>query len=89
MADFLAKIPQTEMRSDSLHWWILSVDGASQQTGACIGLQLKSSSKDKIEQEIRLGFSSSNNESKYEAILVEIKLAAALSTDKLIIRSDS
>ena len=38
---------------------------------------------------IRLGFSTSNNESEYEAILVGIELAAAISADKLIIRSDS
>ena len=36
-----------------------------------------------------LGFSASNNESKYEAILAGIELAAAISADKLIIRSDS
>ena len=72
MVDFLVEIPQTETCSDSLNWWILSVDGASQHTGADIGPQLKSSSKDKIEQAIRLSFSASNNELEYEAILVEI-----------------
>ena len=56
---------------------------------AGIGLQLKSFSRDKIEQAIRLGFSASNNESEYEAILTGIKLAAAISADKLIIRSDT
>ena len=44
---------------------------------------------DKIKQAIRLGFSASNNESEYEAILVGIELAAVISADKLIIRSDS
>ena len=65
------------------------MDGASRQTGANIGLQLKSPGGDRIEQAIRLGFCASNNESKYEAILVGIELATALSADKLIIRSDS
>ena len=69
--------------------YTLSVDGASQQIGVDIGLQLKSSGGDKIEQAIRLDFSASNNESEYEAILVEIELEAAISVDKLIIRSDS
>ena len=85
LANFLAEIPQTETCSDSLNWWTLSVDGASQQTGAGIGLQLKSPSRDKIEQVIRLGFSASNNELEYEAILVGIELTAAILTDKLII----
>ena len=73
----------------SLNWWTLSVDGASRQTGAGIGLQLKSPSGDKIKQAIWLGFSASNNESEYEAILAGIELAAAISAYKRIIRSDS
>ena len=44
---------------------------------------------DKIEEAIRLGFSTSNIESEYEAIPAGIELATALSVDKLIIQSDS
>ena len=65
------------------------MDRASRQTGAGIGLQLKSPGGDKIEQAIRLGFCASNNESEYEAILNGIQLATALLTNKLMIRSDS
>ena len=65
------------------------MDTASRQTGADIGLQLKSPGGDKIEQAIRLGFYSSNNKAEYEAILAGIELATALLDDKLIIRSDS
>ena len=86
LADFLVEIPQPETCPTSLNWWTLS---ASRQTGADIGLQLKSPGRDKIEQAIRMGFSASNNESEYEAILAGIKLVAAITTDKLIIRSDS
>ena len=89
MADFLAKIPQPETSSGGSNWWILSVHGASRQTGAGIGLQLKSSGGDKIEQAIWLGFSTSNNELEYEAILDGIELAATLFSNELIIRSDS
>ena len=89
LIDFLAEIPQPETCSASSNWWTLSVDGASRQTGADIGLKLKSSGGDKIEQAIWLGFSASNNELEYEAILVGIELTATISADKLIIRSDS
>ena len=65
------------------------MDGASRQTGADIGLQLKSLAEERIEQAIHLGFSASNNETKYEAILAEIKLAVTMSTDRLLIQSDS
>ena len=47
------------------------MDEASRQTRADIGLQLNSPSGNKIEQAIRLGFSTSNNESEYEAILAD------------------
>ena len=89
LADFLAEIPQPETSSASSNWWILSVDGASRQSGADLGLQLQSPTGDMIEQAIRLGFSASNNESEYEAILASIELATTLSADKLLIRSDS
>ena len=65
------------------------MDRASRQTRAGIGLQLRSPVEEIIEQDIRLGFSASNNESEYEAILAGIELAATVSTDKLLIRSDS
>ena len=89
MEDFLEEISKNETCLDSLNWWTLSVDGASQQTEVGIGLQLKSPSGDKIEQAMRLGFSALNNELEYEAILAGIELAAASLADKLIIRSDS
>ena len=89
MADFLAEITQSEMSLDSLNWWTLNVDGASRQTGASIGLKLKSPAGEKIEQAIVLGFSASNNELEYEAILARIELATTVLTDKLLIRSDS
>ena len=70
-------------------WWILYVDGASRQTGAGVGLQLKGPAGERIEQAIQLDFPASNNEIEYEAILVKIDLTASVSSEKIIIRSDS
>ena len=89
LAYFLAEIPQSGMNLNSLNWWTLNVDGASRQTGAGINLQLKSPTGEKIEQAIHLGFSASNNEAKYEVILVGIELAATVSADNLLIQNDS
>ena len=89
LVDFIAKLLQSETCPDNLDWWTLNIDGASRQTGASVGLQLKSPSEDKIEQAIRLGFSASNNESEYEAILAGLELETALSTSKLLVKSDS
>ena len=89
LADFLVEIPQSGMSLDSLNRWTLNVDGASRQTRASISFQLKSPTGEKIEQTIRLGFNASNSELEYEAILAEIELVATVSTDKLLIQSDS
>ena len=86
---FIAELPQSEAHSDSSDWWILNIDGASRQIGVGNHLQLRSPSGDNIEQAIRLGFSASNNESEYEAILTRLELVATLSAGKLLVRSDS
>ena len=75
------------MSLDNLNWWTLNIDGASWQTEAGIGLELKWA-REKIKHAIRLGFSTFNNESEYEAILARIELSATMSADKLLIQSD-
>ena len=57
--------------------------------GAGVGLQLKAPTGERIEQTIRLDFASSNNETKYEAILTGVDLGKSVSSEKLIIRIDS
>ena len=65
------------------------MDSASRQTGARVGLQLKAPTGERIEQDTRLDFPSSNNEIEYEAIRTGIDPARSVSSEKLIIRSDS
>ena len=89
LVDFIAELPQSKTCPDNLDWWTLNIDGASRQSGADIGLQLRTLSWEKIEQAIRLGFNSSYNESEYEDILAGLELAAALYVDRLLIQSDS
>ena len=88
LADFLAEIPQSGASQGGMNWWILNVNGASRQTGADIGLELKSPTGERIEKAIRLGFNTSNNESEYEVILAGIELVVTVSADRLLIRSD-
>ena len=89
LADFIAEIPQPKTCHENSNWWTLNVDGASRQTGAGIGLQLKTLIEERIEQAIQLGFNASNNELEYEALLSGIELVTAVSADKLLIQSDS
>ena len=50
--------------------WELYVDGAANQRGSGVGLVLVSPEKITIEKSLRLSFSATNNEVKYEALLM-------------------
>ena len=77
------------MESSSSNWWTLNVDRASRQTRAGLGLQLKALTGEVIEQAIRLDFPVSNNKAEYEEIIAGLDLASSVSSEKIIIRSDS
>ena len=77
------------MELDGSNLWTLNVDGASRQTRAGLGLQLKAPIGEMIEQAIRLGFPTSNNEAEYEAIIARVYLTILVSSEKVIIRSGS
>ncbi|RVW82262.1 Retrovirus-related Pol polyprotein from transposon 17.6 [Vitis vinifera] len=92
MADFVleySRRPNQHHESSEQEWWTLRVDGASRSSGSGVGLVLQSPTEEHLEQAIRLGFSASNNEAEYEAILSGLDLALALSVSKLRIYSDS
>ena len=89
LANFLVELPQHNICPNNEGFWNLCVDGASRQSGAGIGIQLTSPTGEKIEQAVRLGFNTSNNESEYEALIAGVELALAVGADNLLIRSDS
>ena len=65
------------------------MDGTSRQTRAGLGLQLEAPIGEIIEQAIHLNFPASINKAEYEGIIDELDLAISLSSEKIIIRSDS
>ncbi|CAL9022627.1 unnamed protein product, partial [Prunus brigantina] len=69
--------------------WQLCVDGALNQKGAGAGVVIITPDGTLLEQAIRLGFPTSNNEAEYEALLAGLRLAKELSIKKLAIYSDS
>ncbi|RVW28308.1 hypothetical protein CK203_104501 [Vitis vinifera] len=78
MADFVleySRRPDQHHESSEQEWWTLRVDGASRSSGSGVGLLLQSPTGEHLEQAIRLGFSASNNEAEYEAILSGLDLA--------------
>ena len=74
--------------------WELYVDGAANQRGSGMGLVLVSPEKVTIEKSLRLNFSVTNNEAKYEALLRGMmmvqkmggKAVRVFSNSKLVVR---
>ena len=52
-----------------LSCWKIYIDGAVNQRGSKVGLVLISPEKLTIEKSLRLGFSATNNETEFEALL--------------------
>uniref|UniRef100_A0A2N9I389 Uncharacterized protein n=1 Tax=Fagus sylvatica TaxID=28930 RepID=A0A2N9I389_FAGSY len=69
--------------------WVLYVDGAANSRGSGLGIVLISPEGELLEQAVRLGFSASNNEAEYEALLYGLRAAKRLGADPLTIHCDS
>ena len=69
--------------------WKLYVDGAANQRGSRVGLVLVSPDKITIEKFLRLGFSATNNEAEYEALLTGIAMVQNMGGTVIEVFSDS
>ncbi|KAI5342183.1 hypothetical protein L3X38_010058 [Prunus dulcis] len=69
--------------------WQLHVDRASNHKGAGADVVIITSDRTLLEQAITLGFSASNTEAEYEALLAGLRLAKELTIKRLAIYSDS
>ena len=69
--------------------WEVYVDEVSNQKGSGIGLVLTSPKKVIIEKSLRLDFSATNNEAKYEAILIGMAMVPRMGGKSIKVCSDS
>ncbi|XP_050259242.1 uncharacterized protein LOC126704276 [Quercus robur] len=69
--------------------WRVHIDGAANQRGSGVGLVLVSPEGITIEKSLRLGFSATNNEAKYEALLEGMSMIRKLGGKCASIFSDS
>ena len=69
--------------------WKVYVNGAANQKGFGVGLVLVSPERIIIEKSLRLGFSGTNNEAKYEAMLEGMSMVQKLSGKAVDMFSDS
>ena len=69
--------------------WKVYVDGAANQRVSRVGLVLISPENTIIEKSLRLGFSATNNEAEYEALLQGISLVQKMDGKAVEMFSDS
>ena len=69
--------------------WKVYVDGAANQRGSGVGLVLISPEKITIEKSLRLGFSATNNEAKYEVLLIGMAMVQKIGGKTVEMFSDS
>ena len=69
--------------------WMVYVNGATNYRGSGVGLVLISPEKIIIKKSLRLGFSATNNEAEYEALLVGMTMVQKMSRKIVEIFSNS
>ena len=69
--------------------WRVYIDGAANHRRSGVGLVLISSKRIIIEKFLRLGFSTTNNEAKYEALLVGMTMVQRMGGKAMEIFLDS
>ena len=69
--------------------WKVYVDGIANQRGSGVGLVLISLEKTIIEKSLRLGFSATNNEAEYEALLQGMAMVQKMGGKAMEMFSDS
>ena len=90
MADFIVKFTQMDGQGvKEIPHWNIYMDGSSNKQARGAGVVLISPEEDRIKCMIRLEFSTTNNEAKYEAVLLGLDLAKVAGAEAAIIHYDS
>ena len=87
MVDFLEEFAGND--TITLDWWTLYVDGVSNVKGSKARIILKGPNNITMEQAFKLNFRASNNQAKYEALIVGLKLAREVGAKRLRCYTDS
>ena len=69
--------------------WILHVDGSSNFRGAGVGIMLTSPTGNTASRSVRCNFKATNNESKYDALIVGLALAHQMEKENIQVFYDS
>nr|XP_025617189.1 uncharacterized protein LOC112709521 [Arachis hypogaea] len=88
LADFVAEFSIPNIAEDYIEW-SLYVDGSSNPHGCGAGIILDDGHGNVIEHSLNFSFKASNNQSEYEALIAELRLAADLNITELKVYCDS
>ena len=83
LVDFMVEISVVRPHDVGKMLWILETDGSSKTVEGEAGMVLQSLEGLSIAQAIKFAFTASNNETKYEVVLLELRLANDLSVVNL------
>ena len=90
VANFIAKFTPVEGQgAKEIPQWSIHTDGSSNKQVSGAGVVLHSLEGDKIECMILLDFPTTNNEVKYETLIVRLDLAKVAGAENLIVYCDS
>ena len=85
MVEFIVEF--TFSGDNQTQFWTIHADGIKKLGG--IGVNLIFPDKDVLKYGVQLQFVTTNNESKYEAILTSVRLAKTLRVKSLVLKNDS
>jgi len=89
-ADFVVELSSKATQGDDGDFqWVLFVDGSSDQQGRGAEIILEGPNGLLINQALRFAFKASNNQAKFEALVVGMLLAKELGACSLLVKSDS
>ena len=90
VADFIAEFTNIEGQGvEEPPYWSIHIDGSSNKHTSRIGIVLRSLEGDKIECMVPLDFTTTNNESEYEALLAGLDLAKATGATSVTVYCNS
>ena len=88
LAYFVAEFTTAEQDPES-GYWTMHTDGLAASGIGGVGVILFSPEKDILKYGVKLQFPTTNNEAKYEAILMGLQVAKALGVRNLKLNTDS
>ena len=89
MANFIAEFTLTDEENPNheTKQWIIQTDGSSAQRRGGVGVVITAPDGEELKYGVQLKFPATNNEAKYEGILMGLRLGRALGVKHLLVQN--